>query len=84
MADTNTATEAPAKKKRASFTRTAKPIYAIVQRVLDDGSLEAVDPSGFKFTFERDTDKLLAIVSETGAKPLKIELPTAAKPAAKA
>lgn len=83
------ATETPApaateKKKRASFTRTAKPIYAVVQQMNDDGSLSPVDTSKFVFKFERDTEKLLDLVVETGCKPVKLEIPTAAKPAAKA
>lgn len=84
MADKTETTEAP-KRKRAAFTRTPKPIYMLVAVRNEDGSLSAFDVNAhnLEFKFERDTDKVLEIVSESNGafKPIKVSIPVAEKKA---
>lgn len=74
-------TDAPKteKKKRASFTRTVRPIYMLVAEKQADGSLVPFDVSNLEIVFERDTDRVLELVSEGNYKPVKVELPAPAK-----
>lgn len=84
MADKTETTEAP-KRKRAAFTRTPKPIYMLVARRDDEGNLQPFDVNahGLEFQFERDTDKVLEIVSDSNGafKPIKVTIPVAEKKA---
>jgi hypothetical protein len=83
MADVKTA-DAP-KKKRAAFTRTEKPIFALVTYTNEQGAAVKLDKSRLVITVERDMEKIVAAMEDgVGVATLmKLNMPKAAtKPAA--
>lgn len=81
MAEAQT-TEAPkTKKKRAAFTRTPKPVYAIVSYTDEDGNPQRLVKANLKIELERDTAKVMDILEsgEGNATILRVTLPEAAK-----
>lgn len=82
MAD---ATDKP-KRKRAAFTRTPKPVFAIINYTDENGVATKLSRDGLSITFEKDSGKLVELLTGEGmgnATVVKVELPapTARKPA---
>ena len=61
MANENTA--APAKKKRAAFTRTAKPVFALVSYTDGEGNQVALNAANLTIKLERDAAAILDAVT---------------------
>jgi hypothetical protein len=57
---------APAKKKRAAFTRTAKPIFAIVSYTDENGNDVKLDKSRLNIVLERDSGKIVELLTGDG------------------
>lgn len=84
MASTDTATtDAPAKRKRASFTRTAKPQYMVVSYTDENGTPVPLRREGLSIKVTKDTDELVALMTAGlgDATLIKVDSPA---PAAKA
>lgn len=84
---TETASADPAKvvKKRKSFTRTVKPIFAIIKYKDENGNEVKLNRDNLDIKFERDASALVTILTGDGmgnATVVKVELPAPAKPAA--
>jgi hypothetical protein len=84
--ETTTSTDKP-KRKRAAFTRTPKPVFAIITYT-DPATGEAVklDRDRLNIKFEKDASELVTLLTGEGmgsATVVKVELPapTARKPA---
>lgn len=83
----HTDTEAKPKRKRAAFTRTARPVYLVMQVLGEDGNPVSFNKSHLKvLTVERSADKVLEAV-EAGKYPnsfyVRVVIPvTPVKPAA--
>jgi len=72
-------------KKRASFTRTEKPIYAVIAYTNDDGEKVKLNKSRLSITLERDAGKILELAENSDGTAIfvKLDMPKAApKPAA--
>lgn len=85
-ADQASAGAAPAKRKRAAFTRTEKPVFAIVKATDQNGAPIALTKAGLSITLEKDAAKLVDLVTSSdmqGAVVIKVKLPPTAtrKPA---
>jgi hypothetical protein len=84
--DTATTAEAPkAKKARKSFTRTVKPIFAIIKYKDEAGNEVKLNRDNLDIKFERDASALVTILTGDGmgnATVVKVELPAAAPKAA--
>lgn len=86
MADKNTATTEAPKRKRAAFTRTEKPFYAVVSATDANGTSIPLTREGLNIRLTKDTDELVSLMTEglaAGSVLVKVEAPKApAKPAA--
>jgi len=81
MAATETTPAAPAKKKRASFTRTPKPVFAIIAYTDENGTAVKLNRDGLSITFEKDASNLVELLTGDGmsnATVVKVELPAPA------
>jgi hypothetical protein len=84
-AKTATTTEAPAKRKRAPFTRTVKPVYAVVRYKNEDGTYAKLSKANLEITVEKDMDKIVEMVQEGDGNFVLAKIDLApAKPAAPA
>lgn len=83
MADDKTAAPAE-KKKRKSFTRTAKPLFGVLRISDGNGGYLSFTKEQVELTIERDSGKLLEKFAEGNVSGVlvKIALPTADKPTA--
>jgi len=83
MADpASTPAPAPAKRKRAAFTRTEKPIFAIVTVRDTDGNVIPVKKEQLSIVLEKDSAKIVDLVTsgEVGsAAVLRVTVPQAPK-----
>lgn len=72
-------------KKRASFTRTEKPIYAVITYTNSDGEKVKLNKASLEITLERDAGKILDLAENSDGTAIfvKLDMPkAAAKPAA--
>lgn len=88
MANETPKTEGAPKKKRAAFTRTVKPVYAILTYT-QDGDVTKLDPANLTIQIERDADKILAMalggpISASAVVKVDLPQPATRKPAAEA
>jgi len=76
------AAAAPAKRKRATFTRTEKPIFAIVRAVDASGTLVPLTKEGLSITLEKDSAKIVDLVTAGdmgGAVVVRVTVPAGPK-----
>lgn len=76
MADAKTET-AP-KRKRAAFTRTPKPVFAIITYTDENGSPVKLNRDTLSIKFEKDASELVTLLTGEGmgnATVVKVELP---------
>lgn len=74
------------KRKRAAFTRTPKPVFAIINYTDESGNPVKLNRDALSITFEKDSSKLVELLTGEGmgnATVVKVDLPapTARKPA---
>jgi hypothetical protein len=76
----------PAKRKRASGPRQARPVFAVVQYQDEQGQQVALAKDRLRITLERDAGKLLELVTgeAQGSTVIKVELPQSTPRAASA
>ena len=66
------------KKKRAAFTRTPKPVFAIIQYTDENGTAVKLNRDGLSIKFEKDAGNLVELLTGEGmgsATVVKVELP---------
>lgn len=65
-------------RKRAAFTRTPKPVFAIIKYTDENGAEQKLDRDRLSITFEKDAGALVTLLTGEGmgnATVVKVDLP---------